>query len=132
MSKQHHQTTGEVVLIPCPCCEAEAKYCQWRDTLEPNATWVECTNEECGLTTDDVHHKDPEEAKRIVARRWNKRTGAQTFVAELRELTERWEAIIGDMGQVCPSPVRKAARQTCESCLVELREKLQKFDSKNN
>lgn len=53
-------------------CGANAALCQWRDTLKPNATWVECTNPDCGMTTDSYQHDDAEQAKAEVVRRWNR------------------------------------------------------------
>jgi uncharacterized Zn finger protein len=58
-------------VLPCPCCGSEARICQWRDTLDPNATWVECP--ECGIMTDSFHHADAEEAKAMAAAVWNRR-----------------------------------------------------------
>ncbi len=58
-------------LLPCPCCGGIALFGQWLDTLDPNATWIECTT--CELMTDSVHHEDPIEAMRLAAAIWNKR-----------------------------------------------------------
>jgi len=58
-------------VLPCPCCGSEARICQWRDTLDPMATWVECT--ECGIATDTFHHEDREEATAMAAAVWNRR-----------------------------------------------------------
>jgi hypothetical protein len=58
-------------LKPCAHCGYEARLCQWRDTLEPNATWVECPD--CGIMTDSFHHEDPEMAKEMAAAIWNRR-----------------------------------------------------------
>ncbi len=63
---------NEADLLPCPCCGGLALLCQWLDTLNPNAAWVECTI--CELMTDSVHHEDPIEAKRLAAAIWNRRT----------------------------------------------------------
>lgn len=58
-------------LLPCPFCGGKAHFCQWIDTLDPNATWIEC--EQCHVATDTVHHDMPERAKQIVAATWNRR-----------------------------------------------------------
>lgn len=64
-------TTREPKLLPCPCCGSEAAIRQWRDTENPNATWVEC---QCGLMTDSVHNEDSREAANLAAAIWNRRT----------------------------------------------------------
>ena len=42
---------------------------QWLYTLKPHATWIECS---CGVTTDSFHHDDPQEAKRLAWKAWEK------------------------------------------------------------
>lgn len=58
-------------LLPCPFCGGAAAFRQWLDTLDPNATWIECTG--CSVMTDTTHHHDPEHAKRMAAQVWNRR-----------------------------------------------------------
>jgi len=66
-SKQQTDPT----LIPCPCCGGEARICQWKDTLDPHATWIACAS--CGLMTDSFHAFTPEAAKQKAAAVWNRR-----------------------------------------------------------
>jgi hypothetical protein len=55
--------------VPNFCkCGKEARVCQWTDTLQPNATWIEC---ECGMITRSFHHKDPLVAKQKAIKMWN-------------------------------------------------------------
>ena len=49
-------------------CGRRPEMIQWGDTVNPNATWVEC---ECGMMTDTMHDEDAEEAKRLAAVIWN-------------------------------------------------------------
>lgn len=65
-----------VELLDCPFCSCEAHIGQWRDTLNPNATWVECMSPSCRAMTDTVHHEDADEAKRMAAALWNRRIDA--------------------------------------------------------
>lgn len=67
-------------LKPCPMCGDEASFCQWRDTMEPNATWVECPS--CGIMTDTFYDPSPDEAKRKAATVWNTRAPDATLFAE--------------------------------------------------
>ena len=53
---------------PCPSCGGEAHICQWKDTKNPNATWIEC---DCGMMTDSYHHKDPQEATKMAIAVWD-------------------------------------------------------------
>lgn len=61
-------------VLPCPCCGGKARLCQWRDTVNPNATWVECVSEACGVMTDSQHAETPEEAARLAIAIWSRRT----------------------------------------------------------
>lgn len=56
----------------CPLCNGKATLVQWKDTLKPNATWIEC--EECGCTTTTLYSKNAETAKNKVLNIWNTRT----------------------------------------------------------
>lgn len=67
------RTIDNPALLPCPFCGSNAKIYQWLDTLKPFATWVECTNGECGIMTDSFHHSDPEQAKNFAITVWNRR-----------------------------------------------------------
>lgn len=60
-------------LKPCPFCGGEARVTQWRDTLSPNTTWIECINPECQVMTDSFHHKDHNKARELAAQVWNRR-----------------------------------------------------------
>jgi len=60
----------DIDLLPCPFCGGQPRLAQWLDTLNPNATWIEC---ECGIMTESVYHEDPEQAKRLAAAVWNRR-----------------------------------------------------------
>ena len=60
-------------LLQCPFCGSPAALCKWLDTLEPNATWIECTNGDCGILTDSFHHEYPEQAKALAIAVWNRR-----------------------------------------------------------
>jgi hypothetical protein len=42
-------------LLPCAHCGGKAILVQWRDTLEPNATWVACQNPDCKMMTEAYH-----------------------------------------------------------------------------
>jgi hypothetical protein len=55
-------------LMDCPCCGTTPNICQWKDTITPNATWIEC---ECGIMTDSTHHEDSNEAKNLAIKIWN-------------------------------------------------------------
>jgi hypothetical protein len=57
-------------LKPCAHCGKRPILVQWRDTLNPNATWIEC---KCGIMTDSYHHKEPLKAFLRVKKVWNKR-----------------------------------------------------------
>ena len=52
----------------CGSCERKPAICQWTDTVNPNATWIEC---ECGMMTDTVYHEDPDMAKDLAIDIWN-------------------------------------------------------------
>ena len=60
----------DIDLLPCPFCGGQPRLAQWLDTLNPNASWVEC---ECGIMTESVYHEDAEQAKRLAAAVWNRR-----------------------------------------------------------
>jgi Lar family restriction alleviation protein len=60
-------------LLPCPFCGGTAELVQWRDTLDPHATWIHCID--CDVMTESYHHEDAEQAKRLAAAVWNRRTG---------------------------------------------------------
>ena len=61
----------------CPNCGSSIKVNQWKDTLKPNATWIECT---CGLITKTFYDKDPEKAKTKVLKMWNKRAAKRVYI----------------------------------------------------
>ena len=61
----------ELKLLDCPFCGGKAAICQWRDTENPNATWVECTN--CGVCQESKHDEDADFVKGIAAMLWNTR-----------------------------------------------------------
>ena len=69
-------------LLPCPMCGDEARVCQWKDTVEPNATWIECPN--CSVMTDTFYDPSPDEAIRNAASVWNRRVplSADALTAE--------------------------------------------------
>ena len=54
-------------LLTCRCGRTP-KVVQWGDTLNPNATWIEC---DCGMMTDSVHCDDPDVAIEMAAEIWN-------------------------------------------------------------
>lgn len=54
----------------CPCCGSLPHVEQWRDTLNPNATWIRC---DCGLSSATVYHEDPGKAKEEASRKWKNR-----------------------------------------------------------
>ena len=54
----------------CPCCGACPVVVQWTDTVNPNATWVEC---ECGMMTDTQHHVSKDEARKMAIEIWDRR-----------------------------------------------------------
>ena len=60
-------------LLPCPFCGSKAIVVQWRDTLKPNATWIECTRPACGIQTRTVYHKLVEGAVKLAIKLWNRR-----------------------------------------------------------
>ena len=57
-------------LKPCPFCGGQAKVCQWRDTVDPNCTWIEC---ECGAMMEHVHDESHVDAKEKAIKVWNTR-----------------------------------------------------------
>lgn len=71
MNRNENQATNAVSSTPllgCPSCGKEAKVCQWGDTKDPNATWIEC---ECVMMTDTQHAEDPQEAIELAIKVWN-------------------------------------------------------------
>lgn len=79
-------------LLPCPFCGSDkVELSQWRDTENPNATWVECTN--CGVMQDTFHHDDPNHVKGIASMMWNTRVPDITqLTAEIDRLKQEVEA----------------------------------------
>ena len=63
-------------LLPCPCCGKRPRVVQWRDTLNPNATWIECKSKHCGLMTPTTYNKSPLQAALQAEKIWNRRTKA--------------------------------------------------------
>ena len=61
----------DIQLKPCLFCGGKAVFGQWLDTLNPNATWIECTG--CPILTDAFYHEDPIKAKEEAAAIWNRR-----------------------------------------------------------
>ncbi|MCB1714142.1 MAG: Lar family restriction alleviation protein [Candidatus Competibacteraceae bacterium] len=69
-----------VDLLDCPFCGCEAHIGQWRDTVKPNASWVECMNPDCMAATQTYYDPDMEAAKRKAVAAWNRRTQPQRNV----------------------------------------------------
>lgn len=67
------KSKSETLLLPCPFCGSEAKLTQWKDTLDPNASWVKCTNSDCMVMTESYHDVDSENAKNKAIAAWNRR-----------------------------------------------------------
>lgn len=61
-------------LLPCPFCGSKAHIVQWRDTLKPNATWIEC--EGCHAMIETLYDDDPATARHQAAAVWNRRVNA--------------------------------------------------------
>ena len=88
-------------LLPCPMCGDEARVCQWKDTVEPNATWIECPN--CSVMTDTFYDPSPDEAIRNAASVWNRRvplsadalTAEREKVAALEKENAKFRTMLG-------------------------------------
>lgn len=60
-------------LLDCPFCGGEAYIRQWRDTLKPNAAWVECVNPDCHAMTQTYYDEDPAIARQKAVAAWSRR-----------------------------------------------------------
>jgi hypothetical protein len=58
----------------CAHCGARPRLVQWRDTAEPNATWVECPRRGCGVMTPSFYHREYINAAAAAIKAWNRRT----------------------------------------------------------
>lgn len=61
-------------LKPCAHCGSKKpRLVQWRDTLNPNATWVECSVQSCKMMTSSYYHTNPVKAAEQAMKVWNRR-----------------------------------------------------------
>ncbi len=63
--------SNSVFLKACAHCAGMPALRQWRDTVNPNATWIECV--QCGLMTDTFYDPNALIAQHKAAERWNTR-----------------------------------------------------------
>lgn len=79
--------SNNVFLKACAHCGSAPALRQWRDTVNPNATWVECVG--CGLMTDTFYDPNAIAAQRKAAERWNMRvSSAQMFMMKANGTAE--------------------------------------------
>ena len=67
--RQFEKWMGEL-LKPCPFCGRKPYLVQWRDTLKPNATWIQC---KCGVMTDSHYNEGMFKAAHAAMLVWNRR-----------------------------------------------------------
>lgn len=77
--KEDSNMSNGIYLKACAHCGSAPSLHQWRDTVTPNATWIECVG--CGVMTDTFHDPRPLVARRKAAELWNMRaTNARMFI----------------------------------------------------